>query len=196
VGYGCTTCIGNSGPLPDEVAAEVRERGLVVASVLSGNRNFEGASSRTCAPTTWRRRRWSSPTRWPADERRPHAEPLGTGSDGAPVYLKDIWPTEQEIQETMLRSVDGRAFREQYARVFEGDERWRSLPVPTGDRFAWEGSPPTSASRRSSRTSRGSRPPLTDIRPARVLALLGDSITTDHISPAGSIKADSPAGRT
>ena len=141
VGYGCTTCIGNSGPLPDEIAAEVRERGLVVASVLSGNRNFEGRIQQDV-----RANYLASPPLVVAyalagtmniDLTK---EPLGTSDDGTPVYLKDIWPSEQEIQQTMLHAVTDEAFRRQYAKVFEGDERWRALPVPTGDRFAWEDS--------------------------------------------------------
>ena len=141
VGYGCTTCIGNSGPLPDEISGEINERGLVVASVLSGNRNFEGRIQQDV-----RANYLASPPLVVAyalagtmnlDLTR---EPLGTSKDGKPVYLKDIWPTEKEIQQTMLASVTSEAFRQQYASVFEGDERWRNLPVPTGDRFAWEGS--------------------------------------------------------
>jgi aconitate hydratase len=196
VGYGCTTCIGNSGPLPDEVAHDVRERGLVVASVLSGNRNFEGRIQQDV-----RANYLASPPLVVAyaiagsldvDLTR---EPLGTGSDGAPVYLRDIWPTEREIQDTMLRSIDASLFREQYAHVFEGDERWRTLPVPTGDRFAWA-EESTYIRHPPFLENLGLEPtPPSDIRQARVLALLGDSITTDHISPAGSIRPDSPAGQ-
>jgi aconitate hydratase len=140
VGYGCTTCIGNSGPLPDEISAEINERGLVVASVLSGNRNFEGRIQQDV-----RANYLASPPLVVAyalagtmnlDLTR---EPLGKGSDGKDVYLRDIWPTEKEIQQTMLSSVTSDAFRKQYASVFEGDARWQKLPVPTGDRFAWEG---------------------------------------------------------
>jgi aconitate hydratase len=195
VGYGCTTCIGNSGPLPEAVAAEVESRNLVVASVLSGNRNFEGriqqqvranylasplvvayalAGTMTCDLTT---------------------EPIGRDSAGAPVYLRDLWPSEREIQETMLRAVHSEMFREQYADVFNGDARWQSLQVPTGDRFDWE---PDSTYIRNPPFFDGltQQPaPLSDLRAGRVLAVLGDSITTDHISPAGSIKKDSPAGR-
>jgi aconitate hydratase len=196
VGYGCTTCIGNSGPLPDEVAHEVRERGLVVASVLSGNRNFEGRIQQDV-----RANYLASPPLVVAyaiagsldvDLTR---EPLGTGSDGAPVYLRDIWPTEREIQDAMMRSIDASLFREQYAHVFEGDERWRTLPVPTGDRFAWA-EESTYIRHPPFLENLGLEPtPPSDIRQARVLALLGDSITTDHISPAGSIRPDSPAGQ-
>jgi aconitate hydratase len=196
VGYGCTTCIGNSGPLPDEVSAEVDARNLVVASVLSGNRNFEGRIQQQV-----RANYLASPPlvvayalagRMTIDLT---TEPLGVDTKGAPVYLRDIWPSGREIQETMLRAVNAQMFREQYADVFAGDERWQTLDVPTGDRFAWE-----------SDSTYVRNPPffdgvtlqpaaLKDIAGARTLALLGDSITTDHISPAGSIKKDSPAGQ-
>jgi aconitate hydratase len=196
VGYGCTTCIGNSGPLPDDVAAEVEARSLVVASVLSGNRNFEGRIQQQV-----RANYLASPPlvvayalagRMTVDLT---TEPLGTGKDGAPVYLREIWPTEREIQDTMLKSVNADMFREQYADVFGGDERWRSLPVPEGDRFAWD--PDSTYIRHPPFLEQLTvQPaPLRDITGARVLAVLGDSITTDHISPAGSIRKDSPAGR-
>jgi len=196
VGYGCTTCIGNSGPLPDEVAAEVRDRALVVCSVLSGNRNFEGRIQQDV-----RANYLASPPLVVAYALTGTlnidltTEPLGTGRDGRPVYLKDLWPTGQEIQQTMLASISADMFRSQYAKVFDGAERWRSLPVPKGDRFAW--APDSTYIRRPpflENLSREPDPPV-DITGARVLALLGDSITTDHISPAGSIKADSPAGK-
>ncbi len=196
VGYGCTTCIGNSGALPDAVAAEVRERELVVCSVLSGNRNFEGRIQQDV-----RANYLASPPLVVAYALAGSmnvditTEPLGTGRDGRPVFLKDIWPTGQEIQSTMLSAVSAEMFRAQYASVFEGGALWRALPVPTGDRFAWD---------ESSTYIR--KPPFLDqltpepspaaaITGARVLALLGDSITTDHISPAGAIRADSPAGQ-
>ncbi|HEX7283606.1 MAG TPA: aconitate hydratase AcnA, partial [Vicinamibacterales bacterium] len=196
VGYGCTTCIGNSGPLPEEVSAEVNERGLVVASVLSGNRNFEGRIQQDV-----RANYLASPPLVVAyalagtmnlDLTR---EPLGKGSDGNDVYLKDIWPSEKEIQAAMLSSVTSEAFRQQYASVFDGDARWQRLPVPTGDRFEWEGAstyirkPPFLEGLSMTPSAAG------DIREARALAVLGDSITTDHISPAGNIKANSPAGK-
>ena len=196
VGYGCTTCIGNSGPLPDEVSAEINERGLVVASVLSGNRNFEGRIQQDV-----RANYLASPPLVVAyalagsmavDVTR---EPLGTGSDGRPVYLKDIWPTEQEIQQAMLHSVTSEAFRQQYASVFEGDARWQKLPVPTGDRFNWEGASTYVRKPPFLESLSMTPPPLADLRDARALAVLGDSITTDHISPAGNIKANSPAGK-
>jgi aconitate hydratase len=196
VGYGCATCIGNSGPLPEAVAAEVREHGLVVCAVLSGNRNFEGRIQQDV-----RANYLASPPLVVAyalagtitkDLTR---EPLGDGTDGKPVYLRDIWPNEQEIQQAMVASVTDEAFRRQYGKVFEGDDRWRALPVPTGAAFDWD-----------EQSTYIRRPPFlegislepasrSDIIGARVLAVLGDSITTDHISPAGSIKADSPAGK-
>ena len=196
VGYGCTTCIGNSGPLPEEISAEINERGLVVASVLSGNRNFEGRIQQDV-----RANYLASPPLVVAyalagtmnlDLTR---EPLGTGKDGKPIYLKDIWPTEQEIQQTMLFSVTSEAFRQQYSSVFAGDSRWQKLPVPTGDRFEWEGAstyirkPPFLEGLSMTPSAAG------EVREARALAVLGDSITTDHISPAGNIKANSPAGK-
>jgi aconitate hydratase len=196
VGYGCTTCIGNSGPLPDEIAAEVRERGLVVASVLSGNRNFEGRIQQDV-----RANYLASPPLVVAYALAGSmnvditTEPLGTGKDGKPVYLKDIWPTEREVQEAVLSAVTSEMFKQQYASVFDGDDRWKTLPVPTGDRFAWEAD--STYVRKPPFLEHISREPkpLENITGARVLALLGDSITTDHISPAGSIKADSPAGK-
>ncbi len=195
VGYGCTTCIGNSGPLPDDVSAEIREQGLVVCSVLSGNRNFEGRIQQDV-----RANYLASPPLVVAYaiagtmNRDLTTEPLGLGSDGAPVYLKDVWPTQQEIQATMLASLSAEMFREQYSKVFEGAERWRSLPVPTGARFAWDAT--STYIRRPPFLENLTREPAlpVEIGGARVLAMLGDSITTDHISPAGSIRKDSPAG--
>jgi aconitate hydratase len=196
VGYGCTTCIGNSGPLPDEVASIVRDKNLVVCSVLSGNRNFEGRIQQDV-----RANYLASPplvvayalAGWITKDLT--HEPLGHDRAGLPVYLKDLWPTEEEIQATMMRAVTSEMFRKTYQDVFEGDERWRQLNVPEGSRFAWE---PDSTYIRKPTFLEGmtmtSRPPA-DITGARVLALLGDSVTTDHISPAGSIKPDSPAGK-
>ncbi|MEZ5318234.1 MAG: aconitate hydratase AcnA [Vicinamibacterales bacterium] len=196
VGYGCTTCIGNSGPLPDEIAAEVRERGLVVCSVLSGNRNFEGRIQQDV-----RANYLASPPLVVAYaiagtmNTDITTAPLGTGRDGRPVYLKDIWPSQAEIQRTMLAAVSADMFRRQYAGVFEGDALWRDLPVPTGDRFAWQDDS-TYIRRPPFLEGLTAEPaPLRPITGARVLALLGDSVTTDHISPAGSIKSDSPAGQ-
>jgi aconitate hydratase len=195
VGYGCTTCIGNSGPLPDDVSAIVAERNLVVCSVLSGNRNFEGRIQ-----SQVRANYLASPPlvvayalagRMTIDLT---TEPLGTDRDGKDVYLREIWPTEREIQAAMLSSVKSEMFQRQYANVFEGDDRWRSLSVPAGELFVWDEQ--STYVRKPPFVEGISREPkpLTDIRDARVLALLGDSVTTDHISPAGSIPADTPAG--
>ena len=196
VGYGCTTCIGNSGPLPEPVSSIVRDRNLIVASVLSGNRNFEGRIQ-----SQVRANYLASPPLVVAYALAGKmqidltTEPIGYDPAGEAVYLKDIWPTEREIQETMLRSVKSHMFRSKYAEVFDGDERWRSLPIPTGERFEWSDdstyirNPPFFEGLTLEPT------PPSDIRDARVLAVLGDSVTTDHISPAGSIPADSPAGR-
>jgi aconitate hydratase len=195
VGYGCTTCIGNSGPLPEEISAEVRERHLVVAAVLSGNRNFEGRIQQDV-----RANYLASPPLVVAYALAGSmtinltTEPLGIGQDGKPVFLKDLWPTQEEIQTTMLGAISAEMFREQYAKVFEGAARWQQLPIPTGDRFAWESD--STYIRRPPFLEGLSREPSApvEITGARVLALLGDSITTDHISPAGAIRADSPAG--
>jgi aconitate hydratase len=196
VGYGCTTCIGNSGPLPDEVAAVVREKNLVVCSVLSGNRNFEGRIQQDV-----RANYLASPplvvayalAGWITKDLT--TEPLGKDRAGNPVYLKDIWPTEQELQETMLKAVNAEMFRKSYANVFTGDVHWQKLSVPEGDRFQWDSS--STYVRKPTFLEGMTMVPAApaDITGARVLALLGDSITTDHISPAGAIKADSPAGK-
>jgi aconitate hydratase len=196
VGYGCTTCIGNSGPLPEDVSALVAERDLVVCSVLSGNRNFEGRIQ----PQV-RANYLASPPLVVAYALAGTmaidltTEPIGKGSDGKDVYLREIWPTEREIQVAMLSSVKSEMFQRQYANVFEGDERWRSLDVPGGDLFQWD--PRSTYVRKPPFVENISREPapLTDIAGARVLAVLGDSVTTDHISPAGSIPADTPAGK-
>ena len=196
VGYGCTTCIGNSGPLPEDVQAEIDAKGLVVASVLSGNRNFEGRIQQAV-----RANYLASPPLVVAYALAGTmnldltTEPLGRNASGEAVYLRDIWPTSAEVQTTMLSAVTADMFREQYADVFSGDKRWQTLDVPKGDRFAWE---PDSTYVRNppffdNITMEPS--PLEDIVGARALAVLGDSITTDHISPAGNIKKDSPAGK-
>ena len=196
VGYGCTTCIGNSGPLPPEVSAAVNEGDLAVVSVLSGNRNFEGRIN----PDVKMNYLASPPLvvayalagRMDLDLT---TEPLGVGSDGQPVYLADLWPTLAEIQATVGEAIDPEMFAGRYADVFAGDERWQSLPTPTGDTFTWD---PDSTYVRKPPYFDGmaAEPaPVTDIAGARVLAKLGDSVTTDHISPAGAIKRDSPAGR-
>jgi aconitate hydratase A / 2-methylisocitrate dehydratase len=195
VGYGCTTCIGNSGPLPEPVSSMVKDGNLVVASVLSGNRNFEGRIQ-----SQVRANYLASPPLVVAYALAGKmqidltSEPLGTGSDGQPVMLRDIWPTEREIQEAMLAAVKRDMFQSSYADVFKGDRRWQSLPVPQGERFDWDAD---STYIRNPPFFEGltmEPPPQQDLRDARVLALLGDSVTTDHISPAGSIPADSPAG--
>jgi aconitate hydratase len=196
VGYGCTTCIGNSGPLPEDVSAEIDSRGLVVASVLSGNRNFEGRIQQQV-----RANYLASPPLVVAYALAGRitldltSEPIGTGRDGAPVFLRDIWPTEREIEETMRRSVSAEMFRTQYADVFAGDARWRSLEAPTGDRFPWADQSTYIRNPPFFEDVTLEPPPLADVAGARVLAVFGDSITTDHISPAGSIRKDSPAGR-
>jgi aconitate hydratase len=196
VGYGCTTCIGNSGPLPEPVSKIVKDKNLVVASVLSGNRNFEGRIQ-----SQVRANYLASPPlvvayaiagKMQIDLTN---EPLGLDRDGKPVYLKDIWPSEREIQETMLKAVKSEMFREKYAHVFEGDERWRGLPVPTGERFEWSDDSTYIRNPPFFENLTHEPVPPADIRGARALAMLGDSVTTDHISPAGSIPADSPAGK-
>jgi aconitate hydratase len=196
VGYGCTTCIGNSGPLPAEVSEAIEQKNLVVASVLSGNRNFEGRIN-----SEVRANYLMSPPlvvafalagRIDIDLRH---DPLAKGKDGKEVYLADIWPSEREVQETVNSSIDSNMFRNSYGEVFAGDERWRSLKVPRGETYAWEDGS-TYIRRAPYFDDMALRPaPVDDIRGARVLAVLGDSVTTDHISPAGSIKKDSPAGK-
>ena len=196
VGYGCTTCIGNSGPLLEEVSAQIEEKGLIVASVLSGNRNFEGR-----VQPLVRANYLASPPLVVAYAIAGSmtidlvTEPIGRDKSGAPVYLKDIWPTEQDIQACIASSISAEMYRGVYAKVFEGDRHWQAIVPPDGDRFAWE---PASTYVRNPPYFDGLTldvPPAQPIAGARVLAVLGDSITTDHISPAGNIKADSPAGR-
>jgi len=196
VGYGCTTCIGNSGPLPEDVSAAIDADGLVVASVLSGNRNFEGRVQQQV-----RANYLASPPLVVAYALAGTmnldltTEPLGTGKDGKPVFLKDIWPTERELQETMLTAVKAEQFEKEYADVFQGDELWQKLDVPTGNVFAWQNDSTYVRNPPFLESVTLNPAPLENISGARVLALLGDSITTDHISPAGSIKKDSPAGK-
>jgi aconitate hydratase len=196
VGYGCTTCIGNSGPLPDEVSKAIDEKDLVVASVLSGNRNFEGRIN-----SEVRANYLMSPPlvvafalagRIDIDLRK---DAIGKGRDGQPVYLADLWPTQREIDETMQQSITSEMFAKSYGEVFQGDERWRSLAVPKGETYAWEQD--STYIRRAPYFDDMSVKPsaVEEIKNARVLAVLGDSVTTDHISPAGSIKKDSPAGK-
>ncbi len=196
VGYGCTTCIGNSGPLPEEIAAAVNQNDLAVTAVLSGNRNFEGRinpdvkMNYLASPPLVIAYALAGSMNFDFD-----TDALGTDQDGNEVYLKDIWPDAAEVQKTIDESINQEMFTREYASVFDGDERWRSLPTPTGSTFEWD-----------ARSTYVRKPPyfegltletspVADIVGARVLAKLGDSVTTDHISPAGSIKADSPAGR-
>jgi len=195
-GYGCTTCIGNSGPLDEAVAGAIESDELVVAAVLSGNRNFEGrihplvrASYLASPPLVVA---FALAGRVDVDLT---TQPLGTGSDGRPVMLSDIWPTPDEIREVIGKAIDPELFRETYAVVFDGDERWRALPIPSGDRYAWDPSSTYIAKPPFFDGLSATPAPLTDIEGARVLALLGDSVTTDHISPAGSIAPWSPAGQ-
>jgi aconitate hydratase len=195
VGYGCTTCIGNSGPLPEPVAKAIEQGDLAVAAVLSGNRNFEGRvnpltrANYLASPPLVVAYALAGSVDWD-----PGADPIGADPDGKPVFLRDVWPSNAEIQAAM-RTVTAALFRDEYGRVFEGDERWRSMPAPTGGSYAWEAT--STYIKRPPFFAGMPRTPAApaDIRGARCLALLGDSITTDHISPAGSIKADSPAGR-
>jgi aconitate hydratase len=196
VGYGCTTCIGNSGPLPAEVSQAIDEKDLVVASVLSGNRNFEGRIN-----SEVRANYLMSPPlvvafalagRIDTDLRK---DAIGKGKDGKPVYLADIWPTQREVEEAVEHSVTAAMFSKSYAEVFQGDERWRGLAVPKGQTYAWE---KDSTYIRRAPYFEGMKiqpSPVEEIKGARVLAVLGDSVTTDHISPAGSIKKDGPAGK-
>ncbi len=196
VGYGCATCIGNSGPLPDEVSAVVNDHDLAVVSVLSGNRNFEGRinpdvkMNYLASPPLVVAYALAGTMDMDFD-----SEPLGTDESGAPVYLHDIWPTAAEVQATIDASIDRAMFTKDYADVFAGDDRWQSLPTPQGDTFVWDAGS-TYVRKPPYFDGMAREPePVTDIAGARVLAKLGDSVTTDHISPAGSIKADSPAGR-
>jgi aconitate hydratase len=196
VGYGCTTCIGNSGPLPPAISDVIHRNDLVAVAVLSGNRNFEGRIN----PDV-RANYLASPPLVVAYALAGTMdidlamEPLGTDRQGNPVYLKEIWPTQREIQDTVLRSVHTDMFKSEYGEVFEGDEHWRGLPMPEGDLYEWDDhstyvkNPPYFVNMPAE------SPPIKPIAGARALAVLGDSITTDHISPAGSIKVDGPAGR-
>jgi aconitate hydratase len=196
VGYGCTTCIGNSGPLAEPIAQAIDENGLVAAAVLSGNRNFEGrihpqvrASFLASPPLVVA---FGLAGRVDIDF---EVEPVGVGSDGEPVFLREIWPSAEEVRETVGLSITPELFSNTYAKVFEGDERWRTLPVPEGGTFAWD---PDSTYVRLPPFFEGLAPdpaPIGDIAGARALAVLADSVTTDHISPAGNIPPSSPAGR-
>jgi len=195
VGYGCTTCIGNSGPLAEPIAAAIEANDLVGVAVLSGNRNFEGrihplarASYLASPPLVVA---FALAGRIDLDLT---TQPLGADRDGKPVFLADLWPSASEVADVVAEQVRSEIFTRNYASVFDGDDRWRSLPVPAGDRYAWDAAstyvalPPFFA-------GIGAEPePLSDVRDARVLAVVGDSVTTDHISPAGSIARTSPAG--
>ncbi len=196
VGYGCTTCIGNSGPLIEEVSAAVNENDLAVVSVLSGNRNFEGRINPDVKMNYL-----ASPPLVIAYSLAGtmdfdfETDPLGQDESGADVFLRDIWPTTQEIEETIDSAIDEDMFTTDYADVFAGDERWQSLPTPEGDTFAWDAES-TYVRKPPYFDGMAKEPsPVEDVTGARVLPLLGDSVTTDHISPAGAIKADTPAGR-
>ena len=196
VGYGCTTCIGNSGPLPEPISKAVQDNDLAVTAVLSGNRNFEGRinpdvkMNYLASPPLVIAYALAGTMDFDFE-----SDALGEDKDGKPVFLADIWPSAAEVQSTIDSSIDTAMFVRQYASVFDGDERWRALPTPTGNVFEWDDAstyvrkPPYFDG--MSKTAS----PVTDISDARVLAKLGDSVTTDHISPAGTIKADSPAGR-
>jgi aconitate hydratase len=195
VGYGCTTCIGNSGPLAPEISAAVEEKDLAVCAELSGNRNFEGRINQDVKANYL-----ASPPlvvayalagRMDVDIT---TEPLGDGADGEPVYLRDVWPDPAEVKELVGASIASEMFTRNYGEVFSGDETWNAVAVPPGDRYTWPDS--TYVRRPSFFEGMPTEPPgVEPIENARVLALLGDSITTDHISPAGAIKKDSPAGR-
>jgi aconitate hydratase len=196
VGFGCTTCIGNSGPLPEEVGDQVSKENLVVAAVLSGNRNFEGRINSQVKANYL-----ASPPLVVAYalagtvDMDLSTEPLGLGSDGKPVYLRDIWPADSEVTETMRASIDHGMFEREYAQAFDGDKNWQSMPIPSGGIYQWDDAstyikkPPYFDHMVDPATS------VQDLTGMRALAMLGDSVTTDHISPAGSIPKDSPAGR-
>jgi aconitate hydratase len=195
VGYGCTTCIGNSGPLAEPIAEAIEKNDLVGVAVLSGNRNFEGrihplarASYLASPPLVVA---FALAGRVDIDLA---SEPIGTGSDGSPIFLADLWPSAAEIADVVAEQVRSEIFTRNYASVFDGDDRWRSLPVPEGDRYAWEPASTYVALPPFFDGLQATPPPLTDVVDARVLAVLGDSVTTDHISPAGSIARTSPAG--
>ena len=196
VGYGCTTCIGNSGPLPEPIARAIQEGDLVAVAVLSGNRNFEGRIN----PLT-RANYLASPPLVVAYALAGtmdidfETEPIGHDPNGEPVYLKDIWPTQDEIKAVIGDALKPELFKQEYARVFEGDDKWKAIPVPEGELYEWD---PNSTYIQEPPFFVGMTPeppPLQDIKGARVLVMLGDSVTTDHISPAGAIPKDSPAGR-
>ncbi len=196
VGYGCTTCIGNSGPLPEPVSKAVKEGNLVAAAVLSGNRNFEGrvnpqvkANYLASPPLVVA---YALAGRMDLDLT---AEPLGAGKDGKPVYLKDVWPTQEEVAGTIRKAVTSDMFRKRYGKAAEGDKNWNGLPVPAGDLYQWDDKSTYIRRAPYFDDMAPSAGTLSDIKNARCLAVFGDSITTDHISPAGNIAKDSPAGK-
>jgi len=196
VGYGCTTCIGNSGPLPEPISKAINDNDLVAVSVLSGNRNFEGRVSPDCRANYLASQPLVVAYALKGTVRSDMVnEPIGSAANGEPVYLKDIWPTNEEIRTLIDAHVHSEMFRRRYADVYQGDERWRKIDVTGGDTYSWPSlstyiqNPPYFVGMSMEAT------PLTDIDRARPLAIFGDSITTDHISPAGAIKPDSPAGR-
>ncbi|HEX2840763.1 aconitate hydratase AcnA [Hyphomicrobium sp.] len=196
VGFGCTTCIGNSGPLPPEISKAINDNGLVAAAVLSGNRNFEGRVSPDVQANYL-----ASPPLVVAYALAGSvstdlaSEPLGTGKDGNPVYLKDIWPSNQEVQRFIAENISRDLFKSKYEDVFRGDDRWRTIKAGTGLTYGWDNKSTYVQNPPYFKGITKSARPVTDIEGARVLALFGDKITTDHISPAGSIKAASPAGK-
>jgi aconitate hydratase len=196
VGYGCTTCIGNSGPMPEAIAAAVKQGDLVACAVLSGNRNFEGRIN----PVV-RFNYLASPPLVVAYalagtmDFDPERDPLGKDRQGNPVYLRDIWPSPRELAEVVGAAIDSAMFRKEYGQVFEGDEHWRGLKVPEGDLFRWQKDSTYVKAPPFFDGVDATPPPVGDIKDARVLAMLADSVTTDHISPAGSIGADTPAGK-
>ena len=196
VGYGCTTCIGNSGPLPEPISKAVQEHDLVVASVLSGNRNFEGRVN-----SAVRANYLASPPLVVAYSLAGtmdidlQNEPIGTGSGGTPVYLKDIWPNPAEVEQTMQKCVKSSMFQKEYGEVFKGSEQWSKLPIPAGDKYVWDERSTYIKPAPFFDSLSVSPAPLENISGAKVLAVLGDSVTTDHISPAGSIPAKGPAGK-
>jgi aconitate hydratase len=196
VGYGCTTCIGNSGPLPDAIGAAIKENNLVAVAVLSGNRNFEGrihplvrANYLASPPLVVA---YALAGRMDLDLTN---EPLGNDAAGKPVYLREIWPTPQEVEATVRQAVSQQQYQKQYAAVYDGDEHWKGMAVPEGDLYQWEAKSTYIKLPPYFENMAKTAPPLADIHGARVLAVLGDSITTDHISPAGSIGVDTPAGK-
>jgi aconitate hydratase len=196
VGYGCTTCIGNSGPLSDPISAAIKENNLIAVAVLSGNRNFEGrvhplvrANYLASPPLVVA---YALAGRMDMDLT---TEPLGTDSAGKPVYLREIWPTAQEVESTVRAAVSTQQYRKVYSEVFEGDARWKTMPIPEGDLYKWDANSTYIKLPPYFENMPRKPAPLADIHGARVLAILGDSVTTDHISPAGSIAVDSPAGK-